>query len=172
MRLIPVAVRRAAPSVVLLPAFLIAACTSGGQDDPAPGPTPTGTASVRAISTSAPPSPTAKPSAIQKAPDPSVLPSSRDATAVSTVRRNELGVPWTLDAAAAASCAQAEFALTDLDSGEDPSAHVAEAVAAVKPSTSTAVVEAAAALAPTDGAVDRPAVVSFLTVCTQGGYEL
>jgi hypothetical protein len=111
-----------------------------------------------------------KPSAIDLAPEPDTLPTTRDAVAASNSRRNEIGEPWTLDEAAAAACAQAEFAMSALEDGRDPGAYLAAAVTAAGPSTTEDVQAAAVGLAAAP--VGRAEVVSFLRVCTEGGYEL
>ncbi len=150
--------------LVLVGVLALAGCSSSatppGGDASSAGP---GTASTRSA-------PTPKPSAIDAAPDPSSLPTTRDATALASTRRNEIGEPWTLDASAAAACAQAEFAMSAIDGGADPSRHLATAVTAAGASATEAVHDAAAGLA--GGSADRGTVVSFLKVCTQGGYEL
>lgn len=158
--------RRAATSTVLLllPVALATGCTGGAEPDAQGSASPTPTGISRAV-------PTPKPFAIDAAPSPGSVPTTREATAAATKQRNEVGEVWTLDAAAAAACAQAEFALTALEEGEAPDGHVKKALAAVEPSAATAVAKAAAAL-PASGRADRGQVVAFLKVCTQGGYEL
>ena len=155
--------------VCLAAVALLAGC-SGGHDAAAAaasgaGPAPTSLEIVRA-------SPTAKPSAIDDAPEPGEAPTTRDAT-VTSERRNEVGELWLLDAAASSACAQAEFAMTAIDEGGDPTGHLRAAVAAAEPSKTTIVRDAAAVLAGSPAsAADRADVVRFLTACTEGGYEL
>lgn len=150
--------------LLLLPALLATGCTGGAEPDAQGSASPSPTGISRAAATP-------KPSAIDAAPAPGSVPTTREATVAATTQRNEVGEVWTLDAAAAAACAQAEFALTDLDEGEAPDDHVKKALAAAEPSSTTAVAKAAGAL-PASGGADRGQVVAFLKVCTEGGYEL
>lgn len=152
--------------MLVIAAVVLAGC-GDDPDGAAPGPSPSSAATSTRIVRAAP---TAKPSAIDDAPEPGEAPTSRDDTASDTERRNELGEPWTLDASASSACAQAEFALTAFDEGGDPERLISAAVVAAKPSKTTVVRDAAATLAGPDAT--RVVVADFLAVCVQGGYEL
>lgn len=152
--------------MLVIAAVALAGC-SDQPDGAAAAASPSKAATSTGITRAAP---TAKPSAIDDAPEPGEAPTSRDDPASDTERRNELGEPWTLDASASSACAQAEFALTAFDEGGDPARPISAAVTAAKPSRTTVVRDAAATLA--GPAPTRVVVADFLAVCVQGGYEL
>lgn len=107
---------------------------------------------------------------IDRVPPAGSLPNTRDGN-----RRNDLGELMVLDDAASLACGDAEIALRQFDAGRADSAAEQLRKASGQAQRSTTVGVSAwssplAAVQP-DGS-DVTAVVAFLTVCTDGGYEL
>lgn len=93
-----------------------------------------------------------------------------------TAPRNESGEPNQLDEAAALACAEVERALTALDENDlaASAASIAAASDWAAQSGSADVADWSTALASASTALDDDisTVVGFLSVCTEGGYEL
>lgn len=157
------AVPRAAAA--LLAAVLLASCSTGGPDatasaTPSAAPSAAPSATVTTGDAAGP----APGGAIQVV-DPANRPTTRD-----DVRRNEAGVPWTLDDTGAQACAHAEFALRAVDEGlGDGAADLAEAQRLATGSTTRALATAVAGFPADPGRDDAAAL---LTACTTAGYEL
>lgn len=97
-------------------------------------------------------------------------------------RINEVGEANRLDEAAALACGNVEIALTALDDGrpDDAAGHLQAASTSAADASVSAMTEwasildqAAAAVVLDGSAANDPAsLIAFLTMCTQGGYEL
>ncbi len=107
---------------------------------------------------------------IDAAPAPGTAPTERD-----SAPRNDLGELLALDESASLACADAEIAVRAMDA-RDPdtaAAHLRAAVSQAKASTTAGIGDWAGPIATVNTTgTDVTTLVGFLTVCTDGGYEL